>query len=980
MDLERTRVQADLKGALACDVLGGDVALQLYASDASIFEIRPLAVVRPRTTQDVVACLQYAHEHTIPVHARGAGSGVSGESLGPGIVIDFSCYMRRILAVEEDQVTVQPGVVLAQLNRHLAPQGRLFGPDPSTRSVTTMGSVLAIDSSGSHWPQYGSPRRHVRRLRVVLADGSVFDVDRAVPLVDDPVPRRSELSGRLSELLVREGQTIAAHQPKTLVNRGGYYLHGVLHDQKLDMASIIVGSEGTLALIVEATIATCPIPRYRGLAILFFDRLEQAALAATDVAPTGASACDLMDRRLMTLARESNPRYDAILPRDAEALLLVEYAGSEAAEVRGRMEALVSRLRRRRRAPFDYRLTLDPEERNFYWRLARRVVPMLYRLKGSTRALPFVEDIAVPPATLASFLTTIQNVLKKHEITASLFAHAIHGQIHIRPFLDLSRPEDQRKMQELAEDLYEQVLAVGGTICGEHALGLSRTWFVRRQFGPLYDVFREVKRIFDPQNILNPGKVVAEVPQPLTKNLRPVAISADDPSASRAKLPALQLAWSAEEAMYAARSCNGCGRCRTLAPEERMCPLFRLATREEAAPRSKANLLRGILSGRLDPKVLSSEEVKAVTDLCFHCHQCRVECPASVDIPRLVAECRAQFVAANGLRFAEWLLTRLDGVARWASRLAPIANRALAHRQVRWLLERLTGIASGRKLPHVTSRSFLRRAQRRRLHRSRRLTDNKVVYFVDLYANWFDTELAEALVAVFEHNGFTVYVPVNQTWAGMPAIALGAMERAERLARRNVSILADAVRQGYHIVTTEPAALMCLRHEYVQLLNDDDARLVASHASDACDFLWQLHQQNRLALDFTPLRVSLGYHLPCHLRAFSLQSAGENLLRLIPGLTVERIDQGCSGMAGTWGLLRKNYRSSLRIGWGLISAMREPHVQAGSSECSTCRLQIEQGSGKPALHPIKLLALAYSLLPDTPDRWTMRASDELVLR
>lgn len=978
MDLERARIQADLRGALSCDVLSSDLDLQIYATDASIFEIRPLAVVRPRTTQDVVACLQYAQEHKIAVHARGAGSGVSGESLGPGIVVDFSCYMRRILEVRDDEVTVQPGVVLAQLNRVLAPHGKHFGPDPSTRSVTTLGSVLAIDASGSHWPQYGSPRKYVRRLRVVLADGSVIEADRQVPLTDNADPRRRELVQRLADLLRREEQTIVAHQPKSLINRGGYHLLGVLNEQHLDLASILVGSEGTLALIVEATVGLCSIPRYRGLLVLFFERLEQAAQAAFDIKEMGAGTCDLMDRRLMTLARETDPRFEKVLPRDAEALLLVEFPGGEASEVRQRLEAVVARLRRRRRLTFQWRMTLDREERNFFWKLGRRVVPMLYRLKGATRPLPFVEDMAIPPTELPRFLVTIQNILKKHEVTASLFAHAIHGEIHIRPFLDLSRPDDQRKMPQLAEDLYEQVLAVGGTISGEHGLGLSRTWYVRRQFGPLYDVFREVKRIFDPAGILNPGKVVADVPQPLTKNLRPVTHIVPQQGGGAA-LPVLQLAWSADEAIFAARSCNGCGRCRTSAPEERMCPLFRLLPREEASPRAKANILRGVLTGQLDPKLLTSEQARAITDLCFHCHQCRIECPASVDIPRIVAECRAQYVSAKGLPSAEWVMTRLDVLTRWGSRFAGLTNRLLAQRQCRWLLEKLTGIASSRKLPRLAARSFLRRAQRRRLHRSRRVGGNKVAYFVDLYANWFDPELAEALVAVLEHSGFTVYVPAAQTWSGMPAIAAGAFDRAERIARHNVTVLSDAVRQGYCILTTEPAALMCLRHEYVQILDDDDARLVAQNAMDACEFLWKLHEQDRLALDFSPVRASIGYHLPCHLRAFSFESYGEKLLQLIPGLTVEHIEEGCSGMAGTWGMLRKNYRSSLRIGWGLISAMRKNHIHAGSSECSTCRLQMEQGSAKPTMHPIKLLALAYGLLPEKADLWVRRAGDELVL-
>jgi Fe-S oxidoreductase len=254
-----------------------------------------------------------------------------------------------------------------------------------------------------------------------------------------------------------------------------------------------------------------------------------------------------------------------------------------------------------------------------------------------------------------------------------------------------------------------------------------------------------------------------------------------------------------------------------------------------------------------------------------------------------------------------------------------------------------------------------------------------VLYFVDLYANWFDPELGECLLAVLEHNGVSVYVPPQQWAAGMPAIALGALDRARRLARHNVALLADAVRQGYTIVTTEPSAAMCLKHEYQNLLNDDDARLVAENTSDACEYLWRLHQNGKLELDLRPVNATVGYHLPCHLRALQHEPAGQSLLRLIPGLTVQSIQQGCSGMAGTWGLKRKNYRTSLRIGWGLISTLRDQDLQAGATECSACRMQMEHGAGKPVIHPLRMLALAYGLLPANSDVWSLRPTDKLTL-
>jgi Fe-S oxidoreductase len=297
---------------------------------------------------------------------------------------------------------------------------------------------------------------------------------------------------------------------------------------------------------------------------------------------------------------------------------------------------------------------------------------------------------------------------------------------------------------------------------------------------------------------------------------------------------------------------------------------------------------------------------------------------------------------------------------------------------MRWLLEKTLGIAQGRKLPRVSSRSFLRRAARRRLTRPTRHSGRRVLYFVDVYANYHDPQLAEALVAVLEHNGVGVYVPPQQKQAGMASVACGALDHARRLAQHNVSLLAEAVRQGYQVVASEPSAALCLVREYPDLIDDDDARLVAQHSSEACSYLWRMHTTGKLQLDLKPIHATLAYHMPCHLKALQVGAPGENLLRLIPGLRIQHIEAGCSGMAGTFGMRRVNYRSSLRAGWGLISRLRDPEIQAGVTECSACKIQMEQGTTKPTIHPLKLLALAYGLMPEVAPRLTTPGEELIV--
>jgi Fe-S oxidoreductase len=370
--------------------------------------------------------------------------------------------------------------------------------------------------------------------------------------------------------------------------------------------------------------------------------------------------------------------------------------------------------------------------------------------------------------------------------------------------------------------------------------------------------------------------------------------------------------------------------------------------------------------------------MRQVADLCFHCHQCRFECPSQVDIPRMVVELKAQHTATNGLRITDRLLSRIDLLTNVASRFPRLANWAMGNRSMRWLLEKSTGIAMGRRLPQIAKQSFLRWAVKQKLNRMSRSGSRKVLYLVDQYANWHNPWVGKALVEVMQHQRVEVYVPTWQTVTWMTKISLGDVERVKRLIVPQLRRLADAVRQGYTIVATEPTAALCLQHEYPNLFPSDDATLVASNTQEAGHYLWEMHNRNELELDFKPLNISVVYHTPCHLRALDIEYSGTKLLELIPGLNVLQADSGCSGMAGVYGLKRENYRNSLRVGWGLISTMQKTPAQIGSTECASCKLQMEQGVDKPTIPPIALLAYAYGRLPEVK-AWIQARHDSLVV-
>jgi anaerobic glycerol-3-phosphate dehydrogenase C subunit len=1037
MDPDRARILADLGGLLDGQIRCDDPFLQLYSCDASLYEIKPLGVVRPLGLDDVVACVNYARENHLSIIPRGSGSNVVGGSVGSGIVLDFSYGMRQVISVDRESVRAQPGAVLSELNLQLKPHGRMFSPDPATRSVTTIGGAIAMNRTGSHWIQAGSPREKIMRLQVVAASGEVVEFDSVanqnlLPQLSDSSSGKAEvhrLSTRIGSIIDRNQELIASSKPNTKLNQAGYNLFDLRHDDKIDLTRLITGSEGTLGIITEATVRTEPIPRHRGVALLFFHAMEKAALAAVEINKMGVVACDLLDRRLLSLARETNTKFFRLVPVDAEAMLLVEFEAADDGILREKLEHLTHRIQRRKKLAYEVRTTTQAEERDLFWHLVRRVVPTLYRLRGNRRAIPFIEDIGVDPLELPAFLKSLHGVLNEHDITASIFSHTPQGMVHVRPFLNLSDAKDVAKMVPLAKSVFEQVLAAGGSISGSQGDGLSRTWYLRSQYGKLHSVFSEVKNVFDPENIFNPGKIVGQPYSGLTDNLRKLHVGAvireltegnsvvadelvttpvgsdsvdsadlanrDGESNSnkswfksrikpaKNSLPIIvpELNWSIGELATAARNCNGCGRCRTGMSHERMCPVFRLAPVEESSPRAKANLMRGVVTGQLDVNSLATDEVKAIADLCVNCHQCRIECPASVDIPKLMVEAKAQYYATNGLKISDWILTRLDWLYSMAGRMPRVANRMIQSPFARWVIDRTLGISQGRKLPLFATRTFFKWAQKSQLTRPSKQQSRKVVYFVDAFVNWNDVELGQAFVEVLKHNNIDVLIPPNQSVSGMSMISDGSILRAKRLALRNVELLSEWVRQGYQIVTTEPSAALALKHEYLNLLDEADAKRVAEVTIDCSSFLLSLHEAGELALDFNPVNANVGYHLPCHQRAVMEGQPGPSipaveLLRLIPGLQVEVIDKGCSGMAGTFGLKRKNYWRSLRMGVQLIQAMREPSILVGATECSTCKIQMEQGTSKPTVHPVKFLAMAYGLMPnDLGDLLTRRSGE-----
>jgi FAD/FMN-containing dehydrogenase/Fe-S oxidoreductase len=1000
VNLDAKQITDDLRNTFRGVIHFDALTRGLYSTDASPFEIRPLAVAVPADAEDLAVLVRYCSEHAIPLIPRGAGTGFAGESLGPAVVLDLSVKFRQIRGVTADAVTVDAGVTCAALNAELAKHGRRFAPDTASAATCTVGGMVGTNASGGNSFRHGYTRDHVLGLEVVWDDGTRAQLGRGAERSEGEA-RTSEIRRETAELLEANAELIVRHRPRTPFNRCGYLLQDVLAPDGPDLAKLLVGSEGTLAVVTAATLRTIPLAGGTCLTLLGFPTLDAAVRASQDLREFAPVVCDLLDRRLLSFTRRvGGGEGVGTIPPAVGAALFVTFEADTERQAAERAWGAVEALRRSHLLLVLADPTRTPEGIARVRGVREAALAGLYGLTGGARPLAFVEDVGVPAEALPAFLAGTQDALKRHELTASFLIHALAGQVHTRPLVDLDNPADRAKLWPAAEAIHSLALSLGGTVSTQHGTGIARTPWVERQYGPVYAVFRELKRIFDPKNLLNPGKIVGPDPSREAWPLRPGTrrqetgdrrlaepVSRDAERGAPAS-PTTLLVWRDATPAQEVAKCSGCGDCRTATPPRRMCPVFRATGDEAATPRAKANMLRVLA----DPAAATPDEVREVAALCVNCKMCRDECDARVNIPKLMLETKAALAAEHGLDRADWILARAEGFASLGSNFAPAVNALLARRPVRWVLEKLIGISRHRRLPAFSLRNFYRRARgmgltkkcgtrnaefgiespaepgsSSRIPRSA-FRNERVAYFVDVFAAYNDPLIGEAAVAVLRHNGVSVHVPPRQVGCGMPALAVGDLETAREAAVRNVRVFADLVREGYRIVCSEPTAALMLSQDYPDLLDDPDTAAVAANTVEITTFLGELHAGGRLRTDFRPLDVTLGHHVPCHVKALRAAPAGPRLLSLIPGLRVRNIDVGCSGMAGTWGLKAANRETSLRAGAPVFAELNRPGLLFGSTECSTCRMQLQEGTGKRTLHPVQYLAYAYGLLPEIGDR------------
>ena len=950
-----------LSRAIEGDVSFDDYTRHLYSRDASMYAITPRGVVAPRHAGDVAAAVALAAEHDVAVLPRGAGTSLAGQTVGDALVLDFSRYMSTILELDPEARTarVQPGVVQDQLNRAAGAHGLIFGPDTSTSNRATLGGMIGNNSAGSGSVRYGMTIDHVRTLDVVLSDATtahLAPVDRAERA------RRAEaatLEGRLYRdlpALVEERRgAIASGFPGFWRRSGGYRLDRLAAaTDTFDLATFVVGSEGTLVVATEATVGLVPKPKHTVIAVGHF-RSTAAAIAATeDALGCDPSAVELMDRTILDLSRE-RIEYAAlgeILQDDPDALLFVSFTGDDAAELAGQLDRLVALWERHGHGYHTLRAE-TPAQQGALLKVRKSGLGLLMAAsQGSNRPLAFVEDTAVDPARLAEYTERFAKVLDRHGLRAGFYGHCSVGCLHIRPFVDLSRPDEVLRMRAVAEEIRDLVTEFGGVNSSEHGDGLARSEFNRQLFGDeLYAAMRQVKGIFDPDNRLNPGKIV-DAPA-MTENLRDPALPPAPPL--RTALDFTVVAGGTSGMRGAADRCMNIGLCRK-SDAGVMCPSYMATRREHDSTRGRANALVKALSAP-DPRVgLTDAGLHDALDLCLMCKACKSECPLSVDMATLKSEAMHQAHQVEGTPLRSRVFAGIRGLNRLGAATAPLSNLPGRVPALRALLGRTLGIAPERPLPVFARRTLPRWFRKRNTAGGDR---GPLTFLADSFTSFTEPAVGMAAIELLERAGWDVRLE-DSGCCGRAAFSKGLLDQAARQASGLVDALAGT---SGPIAGVEPSCLLTLRDEHRALLGDDPRVAdVAGRARLVDDLLVEAIDSGALHLreDAWPAGRRILFHGHCHQKAEVGTAATVALLRRIPGAEVVELDAGCCGMAGSFGFEAEHYDVSMQIGEDrLFPAVRaEPDSTIVAATGVSCRQQIAHGTTRRAHHPVELIRAA----------------------
>ena len=924
-----------------CQLAFDNLTRQLYATDASHYQIEPLAVAFPRDATQVSSVIQAAGHAGVSVIPRGAGTGLVGGAIGDGLVLDLARHTRWIADFDPEKQTVRvgAGVVLDQLNQYLKPAGFCFGPDVATSSRATIGGMIANNSSGARAPLYGTTADHLVELEIVLADGRVVLLGPE----HDALRKQREL---LEDIALLNGLQIEERFGAGMVKRwSGYSLDRVLRDPR-NLVNLLAGSEGTLAAITSAVIKVVPTPDEIGLGLLFFDNLAEAMQATVELLELNPAAIELLDRLLLDQTCGQREFQEA---RDLLELDALPTAGVLAVEFYGNVEDRLAALEKKRLGT-RRKIMQTLAQINQVWALRKAGLSLLTGQKGGAKPATCIEDAAVRPRDLPAYYDGLSKLMAKVGLEASYYGHAGSGLLHVRPMIDLHRAEDLKKFRQITDETAALVKQFKGSFAAEHGVGIGRTEYLKDQVGEdLYLLMRQIKKSFDPHNLLNPGKLIDDGRFKLDANLRQGA-------GTSIKLPFEPiLAFAARDGSFVGNleQCNGCGGCRKDAPT--MCPTFVATGEEIMSTRGRANAIRAALELRgikgNDPLV--SDELEAALSNCLSCKACTTECPSNVNMALLKAELHWARIRRDGLTLRQRLISAVDLLGRVGCAYPRIVNGLNNSALIRRLLARFTGLSAERPLPKYTRERFDKWFWKRQpAHPPGR---GRVILWDDTFIRYHDPQIGQAAVSILELAGFEVTLAANRKCCGRPAFSMGNLGEATKLGAHNLALLSQDT-ENTPIIFLEPSCYSMFVEDYREL-NLPDAERVATRCFLLEQFLDELLRREPDALVFKPRPTTVAIHVHCHAKALTNPSYMHRLAARLPGRKVHYLDTGCCGMAGSFGMIESKYGLSLEVAKPLVEKIKAlPYGSLVVASGASCRHQIDHLAPVRARHMAEVLA------------------------
>lgn len=970
------------------DVFLDDIHLTLYSTDASVYKEKPLAVVRPKTVEDVKRVIAFASEYKTSVIPRTAGTSLAGQVVGSGIVVDVSKYFTQIIEVnkEEKWVRVQPGVVLDELNKFLEPYGLFFGPETSTSNRCMIGGMVGNNSCGSHSVIYGTTRDHLLELKCVLADGSetVFKALSKDEFMDKCVgktavsPLEETIYQHLKELLTNpENQNeIKKEFPKPSIKRRntGYALDELLDTElftdtpfltykengigipsrKFNFCKLLAGSEGTLAFTTEIKLNLVDLPpKTKGALAVHLHSIDEACKATIVALKYAPGAVELLDDIVLKAAQQNiEQQKNMFFIKDMpKAVIIVEWARPTKEEI----ESLALRL--------ENELTLTGLGYHFprlwgseigaAWSLRKAGLGLLANVPGDPKAVACIEDTAVDVHDQPAFAAEFAEIMAKYGKSSVYYAHIGDGELHLRPILDLKKPEDRELFFKITDDVATLVKKYGGSMSGEHGDGRVRGEFVRKMVGEKnYQLFLDVKKTWDPQGIFNPGKIV-NTPK-MNEQLR------YESGQITRQFDTLFKFKETEGILRMAEKCNGSGDCRKSAIiGGTMCPSYMATKNEKETTRARANILREYLTNSPKKNAFDHKEIKEVYDLCLSCKGCKSECHSNVDVATLKAEFTQHYYDANGVPFRSYMIGHFVPAMQLAAKIPVVYNFLMGNKITGAIANTVIGIHAKRQFPLLHKTTFVKWFQKNANAHLNTPLQKQVFLFADEFTNFNDVEIGIKAVKLLNKLGYKVILPEHEE-SGRTFLSKGFVRKAQKLAIKNVTLLKDIITNESPLIGIEPSCILSFRDEYPALVPDElenEAKNLAKNCLLIDEFLAkELDKGNLKKEQFTKAEKKIKLHGHCHQKALSSLTPTKKILELPANYKVEIIPSGCCGMAGSFGYEKEHYHISMQIGeLVLFPAVRKATDYEIAAPGTSCRHQIFDGTGRKAKHPVEIL-------------------------